>query len=427
MPNITHDRVASMCDQLYSKLTHRNAPIIALSVIRDEQDILERFVRHTLYCVDGLLIVNHRSSDASRHILESLSKEGLPLCFLDADELGKHQSAWLTSLAAAAATRLSSQVVIPLDADEFLRRPDGGDVREYISTISRDDVHLISWQSYIPLENDPDNEPDVLRRITHRLAISPRVQKVVVGGGIAAYESFRLGFGSHEIVAGFQKVDYLPDERLALAHFPIRSVSQFVAKIAVARLTIPLVPERSPDTGIHYEWLRNFTKISLSMSRTELRRAATLYGAADDNCNEVLVLDPVATSDEVLQYSDGRPGDPVARIERIARDLAAPPGDERNGPSVGHFMEAKILFENDQMRNTLDAINVIFGHAGNRDNPSEIISIVGQSQVELTSIRSELTLIRGELASIHASRFWRAFVFFSKLKRLMKTYIGFEL
>ena len=163
------------------------------------------------------------------------------------------------------------------------------------------------------------------------------------------------------------------------------------------------------------------------MSRTELRRAATLYGAADDNCNEVLVLDPVATSDEVLQYSDGRPGDPVARIERIARDLAAPPGDERNGPSVGHFMEAKILFENDQMRNTLDAINVIFGHAGNRDNPSEIISIVGQSQVELTSIRSELTLIRGESASIHANRFWRAFVFFSKLKRLMKTYIGFEL
>jgi hypothetical protein len=406
MPNKIDERIALMCDQLYPKLKERNAPIIAVSIIRDEQDILERFVRHTLNCVDGLLIVNHRSCDASRHILESLYKEGLPLCFLDADELGNHQSAWLTSLAAAAAIFLSARVVIPLDADEFLQRSDGGDVREYISTLSCNNVRFISWRAYIPLENDPDNEPDVLRRITHRLVTSPRIQKVVVGGQIAAHESFRLGFGSHEVIVGLEKIDCLSDECLALAHFPVRSVLQFVAKVVVARLTIPLVPERPPDAGIHYEWIRNSTQISLSMSPTDLRRAATLYGTSYDSFDEALVFDPVTTSDAVLQYSDGRPGDPIARVERVARDLAAPLTDTLNVASVGHFVEAKIVSENKQMRSTLHAINTIFGLNHNLNNPKEIISMAAQCQAELTSV--------------HASLLWRAFAPYRKLRELMK-------
>lgn len=86
------------------------------------------------------------------------------------DELGHHQSVWLASLAASAAARLSSQVVISLDANEFFK----GLMAEIFGNISPRHratmLALFSWRSYIPLENDPANEPDVLRRITHRLA-----------------------------------------------------------------------------------------------------------------------------------------------------------------------------------------------------------------------------------------------------------------
>ena len=37
---------------------------IECPLFRDEQGILERFVRHTLYCVDGLLIVISKLGDA---------------------------------------------------------------------------------------------------------------------------------------------------------------------------------------------------------------------------------------------------------------------------------------------------------------------------------------------------------------------------
>ena len=375
MPPKIDDRIVSMCDQLSTKHKLPNAPSIALSAVRDEQDILERFVRHTLGCVDGMLIINHEGSDASRDILVSLFNEGLPLCFLNTRELGFHQSGWLTDLAAAAANRLGAQVIIPLDADEFLQRPDGGDVRDYLSTISRDDVRLISWRSYIPLESASNDEPDILRRITSRLAVSPRIQKVLVGGRVAAQDSFRIGYGSHEVIVGVKKVECSRDRQLILAHFPVRSVAQFVAKVAVARITIPLVPERSPNSGIHYEWLRSSTSISLSMSSADLRRAAIQYGSADDSRQEVLVLDPVLIRGGALKYSDGRPGDPVARIEKIARDLATQRPDNLNGSPMQTFIEAKILAENERMR--------------------------------------------AELASVRAGRLWRAFTL-QRLRNLMK-------
>ena len=53
--------------------------IIAITMVKNEMDVIESFVRHTLTFADELIVCEHRSSDATREILESLRAEGLPM------------------------------------------------------------------------------------------------------------------------------------------------------------------------------------------------------------------------------------------------------------------------------------------------------------------------------------------------------------
>jgi hypothetical protein len=56
-------QIAEACARLAPRLGPE--PIIAVACIRDEQDVVERFVRHNLAVVDALVVVNHPA--ATRH------------------------------------------------------------------------------------------------------------------------------------------------------------------------------------------------------------------------------------------------------------------------------------------------------------------------------------------------------------------------
>ena len=53
--------------------------IVAIGMVKNEMDIIESFVRHTLSFADELLLIDHQSSDKTAEILRSLQQEGLPL------------------------------------------------------------------------------------------------------------------------------------------------------------------------------------------------------------------------------------------------------------------------------------------------------------------------------------------------------------
>ncbi|MCI6101295.1 MAG: glycosyltransferase family 2 protein [Selenomonas sp.] len=60
--------------------------IVAISMVKNEMDIIESFVRHTLGFADLLIIADHKSTDRTREILEALRTEGLPLLVGDVEE-----------------------------------------------------------------------------------------------------------------------------------------------------------------------------------------------------------------------------------------------------------------------------------------------------------------------------------------------------
>jgi len=65
-------QIAAACDNLPGRLAPGVEPIIAVACIRDEQDVVERFLRHNLAVVDGLIVLDHRSRDRTPAILAAL-------------------------------------------------------------------------------------------------------------------------------------------------------------------------------------------------------------------------------------------------------------------------------------------------------------------------------------------------------------------
>ncbi len=53
--------------------------IIVISMVKNEADVIESFVRHSLTFADGMLIADHCSGDGTGEILEKLRQEGLPV------------------------------------------------------------------------------------------------------------------------------------------------------------------------------------------------------------------------------------------------------------------------------------------------------------------------------------------------------------
>ena len=70
--------------------------IIAISMVKNEADIIESMVRYTLNYADYLLIKEHNSTDDTRKILELLKEEGLALEIYDCNVEGDNQSDVMT-------------------------------------------------------------------------------------------------------------------------------------------------------------------------------------------------------------------------------------------------------------------------------------------------------------------------------------------
>ena len=56
-----------------------NKKLVGLSMVRNESDIIETFIRHNLTLLNELHVVDHNSSDNTREILTLLKQEGLPI------------------------------------------------------------------------------------------------------------------------------------------------------------------------------------------------------------------------------------------------------------------------------------------------------------------------------------------------------------
>lgn len=249
---------------IIGKCGHIIPNIVVVSMVRNEADIIESFVRHNLQFADRLYIVNHRSSDATKDILQQLLQEGLPIVLQECGCQEQAQAEVMTHLAKLAAED-GADLILPLDADEFLIGDAGRSMegcREILDSLTFDRVYALDWVHYQakPCEAFAGN-PFVLD--CEREKEAEELQKIVLGACVLKETKAYLTQGNHcaafDTEQGTERI--LPEKirGVHIAHFPWRSEEQAAVKAAIGWLAN--VAKYSPYTNTAHHWHADYRRL----------------------------------------------------------------------------------------------------------------------------------------------------------------------
>ena len=243
--------------------------IAAITMVKNEADIIESFVRHTLKFADVLLVTDHQSTDETPLILQKLIDEGLPLYVNTFTKAGKFQSEVMTGLMYRAFDEYGADLAVALDADEFLLHDMGGseDLRAVLQSAATNEVYYIEWINYELAEPEKDADKFILSRSCRRSTEPQNLRKVIVGKKAALEKQLVLTQGNHWAVGKddaanwYNKVqqEFLND--IHLAHFPWRSQGQQDAKnLSIWLTNLARFSKNTTYADTYHEYFNDFVK-----------------------------------------------------------------------------------------------------------------------------------------------------------------------
>ena len=298
--------------------------IIAIAGVKNEHDVIEAFVRHNSALVDHLIVLDNGSTDGTREILAALEAEGLPLEIRHGDSIGYRQSSWMTALMKEAARDPEAAWVLPIDADEFLP----ANIKTLLLQPQDDGLprrpRSISVRTYIPDAQQSSEENPVLR-IHHYLVSAPGPwgSKVLIPGETARLPGVVLEQGHHLVSLNSKPIESNPaGDQFVLAHFPVRSVEQFVAKFATGWLQLLSMFDRAENHCYHWRVAFERYKKDPAAFSANFREEALRFSEADLDAD--IVEAPADYLGGALKYSHTSP-DPAYSLRQLllcAEDLA---------------------------------------------------------------------------------------------------------
>ena len=208
--------------------------LVGIAVIRNEADIVEPFVRHTLALVDALLVVDHASTDGTTEVLLALAREGLPVRVYGDEVLANLQQKRCRLLFEKAWAEEAADWVLPLDADEILVARNRAHLEEELAKAGGQPLAL-PLLNYCATQADDQATANPLHRIQYRAAQASTV-KVCLPRTLDWNERLVVGKGNHAVYFDGEALPARPAEGLALAHFALRSPAQQAVRIVTGEL-----------------------------------------------------------------------------------------------------------------------------------------------------------------------------------------------
>ena len=221
-----------MIDYFFHKVKKPKISMVIL--VKNEEDIIEKNIRfHAKLGVDNFVVMDNNSQDATRDILNELSKE-IEMTIID--ETGPYaQSKFMTRLNKIAKKKYNPDWIINNDADEFWVPKNGKSLTNVLNfkggvlQIPRSNMILHEGISHwteseyrvanqILSREDYENTNIVLGKIGRKVIINPH-----------GYIKTNSGNHSAEHIAFWKKKEF---RDIHIYHYPIRSYEQFEKTVA---------------------------------------------------------------------------------------------------------------------------------------------------------------------------------------------------
>ena len=236
-----------------------NKKLVGLSMVRNESDVIETFIRHNLTLLNELHVVDHNSSDNTREILTLLKQEGLPIHIYHYNELEFAPERVLNHMMQHILNNDADiDYIFPLDADELIYCPSREILHYFLSLIPQERVGMYTWRGYLP--NSTEYDPDFICHFIDQRKEEILTPKVIIPRAIA--ETCRLTIGSHYMINSDSKeikstvfiepnnqqfyywfierfqAEFITTNDLWLGHYPIRSTAQQIKKVLEKSITM---------------------------------------------------------------------------------------------------------------------------------------------------------------------------------------------
>jgi FkbM family methyltransferase len=290
--------------------------LVGISVVKNESDIIESFVRFNLSFLDELWVADNESTDSTQHILHRLSDEFSMLNLRHIEYFDHRQELTVCALLREACATSKFDFAFLLDADEFIKCEGRAALELALGEVRPGHSGALEWVTYLPTQNDDWLESDVLRRIRHRRAFEPKSwQKTVIPFAIGNSPYVHISPGSHHVLVNNEPIPQQVLFGAALAHFPIRSPEQMASKVLLGEWALSLKSWRAPTEGYHWRELADTIATNGLLSREQLVKVAANYAST----NEVPVVENplVSDSEAALRYPELIDLDVIKRIAKF--------------------------------------------------------------------------------------------------------------
>lgn len=253
--------------------------LAAVTMVKNECDIIELFVRINSRVFDFIHILDHGSNDGTADILARLTAEGYALSVSPVTELGFTQTETTTEAVRDIARRNAFDYIMTIDADEFLASATETSPRDVIrSLVARDRHGAVPWRTFCPVSDNYYSTAAPLYSNFRMREVEPlQFHKVVLGNDFA--KDCTLTMGNH-----FARSEGFPAKPVALPlmlqHVPIRSSEQLVRKVVLGGYSMALNRNRLPLEGWHWELMAKRARASgYRLNAQDLLEMALSYSA----------------------------------------------------------------------------------------------------------------------------------------------------
>jgi hypothetical protein len=228
----------------------KSKKLFAISSVRNEEDIIESFIRYSVCIFDGMVINENCSSDRTLQILKNLKKEGLKIEIIEDKRGFFPQEKKTNELLTYTMEKYCPDWVFSLDADEFLACRDPSSPIETIKSLNPLKINLFEWETYV-FNGEKQQDLFVPEKFKY-----VRIEKKKYCKTAMSKELFEKGasfsVGTHELIlSNSENLERKVNENLYIAHYPVRSSEQTSKKIILGVLNKLTQYPKDSETNYH--------------------------------------------------------------------------------------------------------------------------------------------------------------------------------